>query len=88
MSVTVGTREPHQVVFSYATYAGWWCWRCSGLGGPGDGITDAECVCCRGSGEHEQVLPPPCAPPAALTGLDRRWWGIGADDEETEVPRG
>lgn len=78
MSVTVGTLEPREVVVSYATYAGWWCWGCDGAG----------CECCGQTGEHAGVLPPPCAPPAAPTGLDRRWWGIGADDEDTEVPRG
>ena len=84
MTVTVGTREPAQVVRSYATYTGWWCWVCQGLGGR-DG--EYDCICCCSLGEHETVLPPPCAPPAALTGLDRRWWGLDRD-EETEAPRG
>ena len=78
MTVTVGTGDPRDLVQSYATYGGWWCWACDGGG----------CECCGHTGEHTGVLPPPCAPPAALTGLDRRWWGIGADDEDTEVPRG
>lgn len=87
MSVTVGTHPPHQVVDLYLTIAGWWCWLCQGLGGP-RAIVTADCICCRGMGEHEGVLPPRCAPRAAVTGLDRTWWGMGADDEDTEVPRG
>ena len=72
---------PAPALISYDTYDGWWCWRCDGLGGPADGA-DAQCICCRGWGEHDQVLPPRCAPPAAMEGIDRRWWGI---DDVTAV---
>jgi hypothetical protein len=75
VSVTVGTSPPYQVVDVYLRFDGWWCWWCAGLGGP-DATETADCICCRGEGEHEGVLPPRCAPAAALTGLDRKWWGI------------
>lgn len=84
MTPTVGTRPPHEVVDVYLTVDGWWCWWCQGLGGPRD-VLSADCICCRGQGEHDGVLPPPCAPPAARTGLDPQWWGM---DIDTEVPRG
>lgn len=72
-------------VWSYTTYDGWWCWTCEGMGCAEGGTED--CRCCGGGGEHEDVLPPPCAPRAALTGLDLRWWGIAPPVGEEARPR-